>query len=309
MKRLLAIDGGGIRGRLPALFLAALEAAAGRPAASLFDLMSGTSTGGIIAVGLFAGLAAKAIDGFYVDKGPSIFPTALHALRYARLIDRPLYDAEPLEAALAELLGDARLSRDCGAELVVPAYCSTIPDAFLFLSAEARHDPGYDFALRDVARATSAAPVYFPKAAALNAKGANFEFVDGGIFANNPAICAMDEADRLWPGEDLVVVSIGTGNHTAPFDLGNGGAIDIGLVLTNMMMDASAAVMGRLARSRLGVKYRRYEIDLAVPLGNAGPVNPAMDDASTANLARLELLADKLVEGADIAMLAEELTA
>jgi uncharacterized protein len=308
MKKLLCLDGGGIRGILPARFVQKLEELAGRPARALFDMIAGTSTGGIIATGLFNGLSAKEIGDFYTTKGPAIFPGG--ELRKARLAYEPLYDAGPLETALADLLGPARLSQPpAGAELFVPSYCVNMPDNFFFRSWRAREEPAFDFALRDVARATSAAPIYFASAVILNARGGRFELVDGGVFANNPSLCALDDAARLWPGEKMLVVSIGTGDHTAPFDLGDGGAVDVGLKIIDILTDSVASMADHLAHGRLGKDYRRFEIDLATPLGNAGPVDAAMDDASTANLARLELLAERLIEGAGLPALAAELLA
>ncbi len=308
MKKVLSVDGGGIRGILPARFIQALETAAGKPADKLFDLIAGTSTGGIIAVGLASGITAKALGDFYIQRGPAIFHSGL--LGKADALTGSIYSAIPLETALKDILGNAWLSEIKDVEVLVPAYCLSIPDAFMFRTWRARApNAAEDFLLRDVARCTSAAPIYFPKAVVQNMKGDTFEMVDGGVFANNPSDCAISAARELWPGEDVMVVSVGTGEHTAPINLGNGGLIDVGLKLPDVFMDASASMAGHQAMDAIGARYRRFEIDLATPLGNAGTTNTAMDDASIANLAKLELLAEKLIASADIAGLAKELLA
>lgn len=307
MKRILSIDGGGIRGILPARFIQAIEEAASAPAASMFDMLAGTSTGGIIAIGLLAGLPAKALGDFYIQRGPEIFPTGL--LRKARALDGPIYDAKPLEDALHDILGNTWLSETKGPELLVPAYCLSIPDNWFFKSWKARGthlDPGdvqnnLDFLLKDIARATSAAPLYFEPASSWPmSHNQILKMIDGGVFANNPAGCAIASAARLWPGEKLLVVSVGTGDHSAPISLGNGGAVDVGLKIVDILMDSCASLVDYQAKERPDVDYRRFEIDVATPVGGDGQTaSVAMDDASAGNLMLLELLARKLVDQLD----------
>lgn len=307
MKRILCLDGGGIRGILPARFIQALEDAAGKPAASMFDMLAGTSTGGIIAVGLLAGLSARTLGDFYMLRGPEIFPGGL--LRKIRALEGPLYDASALEKALLDVLGNAWLSETSGPELLVPAYCTSLPDNFFFKTWKARGtrlgqgdvQDALDFQLRDIARATSAAPLYFAPAEIKNMMGDSYTMIDGGVFANNPAGCAMASAARLWPGEPLLVVSVGTGDHKAPITMGDGGAVDVALKIVDVFMDSGASLVDYQAQERPGVTYMRYEIDLATPVGgDAQLVSTAMDDASAGNLALIELLARRLAAKADM---------
>ncbi len=316
MKRILSIDGGGIRGLLPARFLAALERASGRPAASMFDMLAGTSTGGIIAIGLLAGLPAAALVSLYRDKGPAIFPPTDIFAKLREAVD-PIYSAEPLEAALLALLGNTWLGETTGPELLVPAYDVTIPDAFFFKSWRARGTHGTpdgdadadDFRLRDIARATSAAPIYFPRAVITSMAGKQHEMIDGGVHSNNPSTAALADARRLWPGEDILLVSLGTGAAEEPFDLGRGGLIDVGPQLPGIFMDGSASRADYEAAQQPGAVYRRYQPDLAEALPDGSHASAAMDDASPENLARLDLLAEAWIARSDVAALARELGA
>src|SRR5437588_7420440 len=105
MKRILAIDGGGIKGVFPASFLASLEDSLGMNPAVFFDLISGTSTGGIIALGLGLGLSANAILSFYEQHGPQIF-AGNRLLRFLRHVGFSKYSTEPLRKALESVFGD-----------------------------------------------------------------------------------------------------------------------------------------------------------------------------------------------------------
>ena len=110
LRRILSIDGGGIKGVAPASFLAALEDSLGVPVSQYFDLIVGTSTGGIIALGLGLGLTARQILEFYEVHGPAIFrgDRRLLALRW---LLRAKYDSSPLQSALHDVFGDRFLER------------------------------------------------------------------------------------------------------------------------------------------------------------------------------------------------------
>ena len=305
MKRVLSIDGGGIRGLLPARFVQALEEVAGHPASDIFDLVAGTSTGGIIALGLASGIEAKALAEFYAARGPEIFPPGDAELKRVRAVYEPMWSALPLEAALADVLGDARLSYlDGHPEVIVPAYAVSIPDNWFFRTWKARFDPAADFYLREVARATSAAPLYFAPASIEH----GLTLVDGGVFANNPTAVAVSAAHELWPGERLLVVSLGTGSLSAPIALGNGGGVEVLPRIVDVLMDASASLAGHLISGDASVDLRRFSIDLSTPVGADQRASPAMDDASAGNLALLELLARKMIASADLPALARELS-
>lgn len=305
MRRILAIDGGGIRGLIPALVIAALEQRHGAPAAKLFDLIAGTSTGGIIACGLLKGLSAAELVDLYARRGGEIFTRSLpEELASGWGLTGPKYQAGPLEAILQQLLGDTWLSQTTGPELLVPSFSLGAPyGAFFFKSWKARGthlgagdvQDALDFPLWQVARATSAAETYFPPAAIANMRGDRFCMTDGGTHSNNPALAAAVSAMALWPGEALEVLSLGTGNKTTAID--TAAAESWGLAgwlphIVDVCMDGSAAAIAYELGWLEKVKVTRLQPDLPADA-------TAMDDASAANIARLEAVAATLELPAD----------
>jgi patatin-like phospholipase/acyl hydrolase len=322
--RILSIDGGGIRGVIPATVLAAIEQRTGRPAAELFDLIAGTSTGGILACALArAGPdgrpvhTAEHLRGLYLDDGPRIFHRSL--LRRVLSVEGWLderYGSEGLEASLREHLGASRL-RETVCDVFVTAYELRLREAFFFRSTRARgHDlpagataEAYDFALADVALATSAAPTYFEPAEITSAAGDRYGLIDGGVFATNPAMCAYAEARRTGAADDLLVVSLGTGRptHQHAIDVEEakgwgrlGWARPVIDVIFDGVSDTVEFELGRLG----GVDYVR----LQTPLRHA---REALDDAGADNLAGLRRDADALVadHAAELDALAARLVA
>jgi uncharacterized protein len=241
--RILSMDGGGIRGIIPARLLQRIEDGTGKPASELFHLIAGTSTGGILGCGLARGKPAREIAQLYADRGGEIFHRSLwDKVTTIDGLSNPDYDAGPLEAILAQVLGDAWLSDVRGADLLVPSYAIQLPHEqpgdglgllvprapYFFKSWKANGsniDPGdkpaeLDFRLRDIARATSAAPTYFPPALIRSRAGEQFGMIDGGVFANNPSMCALVSAYRLFPeAKNFIVVSLGTGSLERPIPL------------------------------------------------------------------------------------------
>lgn len=216
MKRILTIDGGGIRGTFPAAFLANLERDLEHPIGRYFDLISGTSTGGIIAIGLAMGLRASDILKLYEDKGPAIFGQTRSGitgalsrqLRFGKwLLWGPKYSPEPLRAALAEVFGERRIG-EAQTRLMIPAWHPKTQGVYIFKTAHhARLQTDYKEWAVDAAMATAAAPTFFQQHITANDVG----LVDGGLWANNPAGIAVVEAISTlgWPADQLKVLSIG----------------------------------------------------------------------------------------------------
>ena len=206
MKRILAIDGGGIKGVFPASFLATIEDTIGDNVANYFDLIVGTSTGGIIALGLGMELSAKEILAFYEESGPLIFggnPLS----RWLRCLSTTKYNRGPLKKALEDRFGDKKLG-DSPKRLVIP--CLNIETGEVYVYKTAHHPRlvrDYKEKAVDVALATAAAPTYFPP----HRSPTGIPLVDGGIWANNPVCVAVVEAMTLldWPRDSLKVLSIG----------------------------------------------------------------------------------------------------
>lgn len=213
VKRVLAIDGGGLKGVFPASFLASVEEAIGSPVADYFDLIVGTSTGGIIALGLGLGLSARQVLDFYSEHGPRIF-AGNRRVKGVRGLMRAKYDPQPLRAALEQVFGSRRLG-DSRTRLVIPSF--DLETGVIHVYKTAHHQrfvTDYKIPAVEVAMATAAAPTYFPTFRS----AAGVPLVDGGIWANNPAGTAAIEALGVleWPRGSVQLLSIGC--TTAPLN-------------------------------------------------------------------------------------------
>ena len=215
IRRILSIDGGGIKGIIPAAFLATVEDAIGDRVANYFDLIVGSSTGGIIALGLGLGLSATEILGFYEKHGPEIFSqwTLLSKLRHMVFAK---YSDAALREALESTFGDRKLG-DSQQRLVIPSLNLDTGEAYLYKTA---HHPRFERDFKEsavtVALATSAAPTYFP---AHRAEG-GLAFVDGGLWANNPTALAAIEAIATLEWDPKTVRILSLGCSTAPVAVG-----------------------------------------------------------------------------------------
>lgn len=210
-KRILTIDGGGIKGTFPAAFLAALEEGLGEAAAvgDYFDLIAGTSTGGIIALALGLGFSAREIAGFYREYGPQIFPMQSwdEVKQMPRRLFKSKYSHDQLQAALERLLGERTLA-DSARRLVIPAFNIESGEVYVFKTA---HHPQHlrDREVRavDVGLATASAPTFYP-AHRLNHE---IPLVDGAVWANNPISLAVAEGVGVlgWQADEISVLSLG----------------------------------------------------------------------------------------------------
>jgi patatin-like phospholipase/acyl hydrolase len=297
--RILSIDGGGIRGIIAAKVLARIEQLTKSKIADLFDVIAGTSTGGILALGLTCPgddkkpkHTAQDLLDLYVNRGAAIFTKPL--MPAAEKIFWPEYSPVHLEKALADYLGEARL-KDAVTRVTVTAYETERRRPFFFRSSKAAENPAeYDYLMRDVARATSAAPTYFPTHKIDTTPPDRYALVDGGVFANNPGMCAYVDALKEVPStDDVVMVSLGTGSLTRPLkyeDIKSWGEARWVQPLIGVMMDGvSAATDYHLAQILGGSNYFRLQTTLDV-------ANDEMDDASGDNIQNLLLQADRLIE-------------
>jgi uncharacterized protein len=206
--QVLAIDGGGVRGIFAAALLAGLEDDLGRPVIEMFDLVVGTSTGGIIALGLGAGLTPRAIVDFYVTQKDAIFSGAA-GWRKVRQLVFAKYGASRLEVAVRQVFGETLLG-ESRVPLVIPAYNLGENDVYIFKTPHhecLRRD--YKLPMWAVAMATTAAPTFFP---AFRLPKDHVRLIDGGVWANNPAMVGVTEAVSLFgrPLDEIRVLSVGT---------------------------------------------------------------------------------------------------
>ncbi|HVD96964.1 MAG TPA: patatin-like phospholipase family protein [Cytophagaceae bacterium] len=332
--RILSIDGGGIRGVIPGVILMQVEKTiqqkTGNSQAKLadyFDFFAGTSTGGILA-GIYLCpddqhpdkprfTAEQAVE-LYLRRGPLIFnSTAWKRFTSFGGLNEEKYSEIVLEKYLRAYFRDIKLS-----ELVKPcliaAYEIERRHAFFFSRDDAREFTDKDFFIRDVARATSAAPIYFKASQIAAMSGSLFSFVDGGLVANNPAMCALTEVLKCdgkqknpFPVEDVVLLSMGTGIKKNPIEYKTArefGALGwIKPILhivssgNNEIVDYQAAHIFRNA----GVEdqYLRLSPQLltaSIDMDDASPENmKALQEAgihcAEENMAKIEALVDKLL--------------
>ena len=223
MKRILTIDGGGIKGVFPAAFLATVEDAIEDSIANYFDLIVGTSTGGIIALGLGLGLSAKELVAFYEEYGPTIFK-GNRGLRWLRWLGTSKYSSAPLEGALRNCFGDKKLG-DSKKRLVIPSLNLENGEVYIYKTA---HHPqlerDYKEDAVEVALKTAAAPTYFPTRCSSDGT----PLIDGGTWANNPVGMAVVEAITLlgWPRNSLKILSLGC--TTSPLNVNWGRNVPLG---------------------------------------------------------------------------------
>lgn len=224
--RILALDGGGLRGTFTAAVLAKwddmLKAGGGNDLISHFDLVAGTSTGAILAIGLAMGLKPSEILEFYEKKGPQIFPKD----RKLRHWLKSKHDSATLRGLLTEVYGEKRLLSDSRCRLVIPTVRAKQGQAEAIVTPHSPDRTAYrDISAVDAALASSAAPTYFDEVT-FDGPVAVESFLDGGVWANNPILPALAEAVRYLkiPLDRIDVLSIGTLSSESDFteQLGKG---------------------------------------------------------------------------------------
>lgn len=292
--RILALDGGGIKGTFTAAVLAQLQHNTRRHIASHFDLIAGTSTGGILAIGLGLGMEPAQMLDFYRERGSAIFPLTSTAQRFRhrlRHLLRPKYSQERLLAELRAAYPPGKTLGDARTRLVIPAYLAASGKPCVFRTPHHRHLPSHgDLEPAQVALATAAAPTFF---AAARVKGAvaDTQAIDGGVWANDPTLTAMVEAVR-WlsvPIDRIEVLSIGTtGSAFTAVDHGRSGLFGWAPRLVELLMSAQAKGTRQLAYD-LAQGLRILRIDQTLP-----PKLVSLDDVG-----RIELLADLGAQCAD----------
>jgi patatin-like phospholipase/acyl hydrolase len=290
--RVLAIDGGGIRGLIPALVLAEIERRTQRPIARLFDLVAGTSTGAILACALLRPnpMPAAEAAAVYEREGPQVFDRSLikEITSLGGLIDER-YDARGLLASLRRHLGDTRLAQ-ATTGLLITVYDLEARQALVLRTRD-------DMSMVDAAHASSAAPTYFEPV-----RVGGRTLIDGGVFATNPAALAYAEAS----GEVDVLASLGTGEHTRrlPFaEVKDWGRLEWAQPILDVVFDGSADAVDSQLSALLDDRYIRLQTRL-------DEASDALDDASPENLAALRREAERLIarRSADIDRLCTTLT-
>ncbi|WVY92083.1 hypothetical protein V8G54_037597 [Vigna mungo] len=243
----LSIDGGGIRGIIPGVLLAFLESelqkldGADARLADYFDVIAGTSTGGLVTAMLTAPnknnrplYAAQDIKKFYLKHSPNIFPQSSPwnifstAMKFGRTLTGPQYDGKYLHKLIREELGDTKLEQTL-TNVVIPAFDIKNLQPTIFSSFQVKKRPDLNGLLSDICISTSAAPTYLPAHSfeTTTPDGpSKFDLIDGGVAANNPALVAMAEMSNKIHSEGsyenfdvkamqyskFLVISLGTGS-------------------------------------------------------------------------------------------------
>lgn len=314
--RILSLDGGGIRGIISCVILKYIEEQLQKqdnPNAKIgdyFDLVAGTSTGGLItALLLFpdgnkqAKFSVEEALNLYAKKGNDIFnvPFFQHLLNPFGLLKEKISDKN-IEKQLEEVFGNLEL-KDLTKPCLITSYDVTARKAMLFTSHNAQQ-PIKNFYVKDVCRSTSAAPTYFEPAQINSFYNQQYTLIDGGVYANNPALCAYAEARKINFSDilndiqkpncptinDMVIISIGTGTVLKPYyfeDFDNAGKlkwisplIDILLSSNVETVDYQIQKMYETLGNRNSQNYHRIMPDLK-------KASPEMDDTSKENIFNL----------------------
>jgi hypothetical protein len=246
MRKILSIDGGGIKGAYAASVLSRLEDGLAHPIGRYFDLIVGTSTGGIIALGLGAGLHAADLLDFYQTHGPAIFAGG-RIIRFLRQLGIAKYDNAELAKALRAALGSKTIG-DSVTRLVIPS--ASLESGRIYLYKTPHHPrltSDHTRSMVEVGLATAAAPAYFPVARAVS----GLPLVDGGMFANNPMGIAAVEATSIlgWPESDCILLSVGCTQErpdlsAAGSRVGKGGVYWVGRAIGFMINAQSSLALG-----------------------------------------------------------------
>lgn len=305
--KILSIDGGGIRGIIPVTILAELEKRTGRRIHELFDYIAGTSTGGLLTLFLNKSnpQPAESLFNLYINQGKAIFPPRpVNKKNVGKIIESwvkntykdymegPKYTVDGLNAILMEQVGDAKMS-DTINPCLITSYETENSQATFFTNYDDRYK---NLLIREVARATSAAPTYF-EPQKIAGKGT---FIDGGMHSNNPSMCAyievikqLKQANISPLGKKIVVVSLGTGDCLQSYeyeDMKKWSALNwiAGPLLAYFFGANSSTVEYQLQQLLPDNCYFRFQTKLP------GALDP-MDKADKENVLKLKDAAEKSI--------------
>ena len=300
--KILSIDGGGIRGLIPAIVLEHIENETNKPIADLFDLIVGTSTGGILALGLTvpngngkAKNAVATLKGIYRNDGKIVFDKPffrsipLVGSFVGAVLDDELYKHAGLESVLHKHLNDTTMGQAV-TDVMLTAYDMKYRETVFLKSWKEAHE---GLSMLDCARATSAAPTYFePKHMKIDNNKDERTLIDGGIFMNNPAMSGYVEAlKRKEQDQDIVVVSLGTGEHTRPYnyaDVKNWNQLSWLKPIFSCIFDGASDAVDYQLNHVLEENYFRFQTELTEGYDD-------LDNVSETNLSALERRAADII--------------
>ena len=309
--RILCLDGGGIRGVMTARILQKIEQQLGSPLKKHFDLIAGTSTGSILAIGIGIGKSPKEMLNLYMEKGLQIFPyQSLFSPKRLPIIFKygffgPKFSNQGFMAVLQEQFGEKKFPDIIpdpnrlidSLKILIPSYDTISRSPVIFKSW--RHDRWYaKVPLWEICLSSASAPTYFP-AHRIEQDGQIYSLIDGGVCAQNPTACAVAEAIKLLRKssnksianliEQIKVISIGTGDPAFPIPwekVQSWGRFQWALRIADVLMDAPTDIHRYVAEQIIsgeenGSEPNYIRLQLQLPLKK--PLL-AMDDARQANL-------------------------
>ncbi|MDJ0675846.1 MAG: CBASS cGAMP-activated phospholipase [Calothrix sp. MO_167.B42] len=315
--KILSIDGGGIRGIIPAIILSEIEERTGKPIAELFDFIAGTSTGGLLTLGLTKPnsegrpqYSANDLIQLYETEGKTIFHRSESITDKMSHIWRRKFYSDGIEGVLKKYFDDTLLSQALN-EMLITSYDVENCSPYFFKRYKAQYNQDkHDFLMAEVARATSAAPTYFePLKLQSNHPSLPYKaLIDGGVFANNPTMCAYVEAKKLYPETtDFLVVSIGTGKtvHRLKYkDIQDWGIIQWAQPMLNVVFDGVSDAVDYQMRQILP-KNRYYYFQT-----EALNAESTIDNPSDTHINELKGLATEILykQASELEELCNELT-
>jgi len=316
---ILSIDGGGIRGIIPAVFLAALKDMLEKkgfrqPFHEIFNLMAGTSTGGLISLALSVPLYQNIHGDLYAPEGgiipqrlPELYETLAnrafpgnnrYVLRTIRQIFTSKYSAEPFHTVLTELFGNCTVKSALTNILLTAFDMKSMQPVFMKKrTREAGGESDPDFLMVDAALATSAVPTYFPPAHVISVGGnGKYCLIDGGVFCINPAMSALTEAKKISPEKEYILLSLGTGTQTEEYKTEtmhrwgffNWIAPWLGVPLIAAMGEGQRISTSHMLKRYPGVKLYRFDVVLDRGKGR-------FDDGNAENLNYLRQKANEMI--------------
>ena len=275
--RILSLSGGGFRGLYTTRVLKELEQKTGVKIRDQFDLIAGTSIGGIVALGIAAGIEIDKLEALFTQHGARIFSPRSWLGAKCGATTGPMYTNNGLKQVLNDTFKDLKIRDLSGPSVLVPACNVTTGSPKMF---KTQHNPEFytdaDLSLVDIALATSAAPIYFPLH---NIEGLG-TFCDGGIVGNAPGGYALDEAE-LYMGkkrEQITLLSIGT--LSGKLNLSNKSGLNLSALswmnpgkdvpILQMLMSQSEQVTHHMLSKKLGARYQM--IDSVVTTGGISDI-------------------------------------
>ncbi|WP_265022327.1 patatin-like phospholipase family protein [Wolbachia endosymbiont (group B) of Ischnura elegans] len=288
-KYILSVDGGGIRGIIPAIILAEIEKRTRKRVAEIFHLMAGTSTGGIVIAGLCKKdkpqYSANDLVEFYREYGPYIFKSSFFRRSILSWFNCTQYPHKNIEFVLDKYFGEDILKNTLS-KVLITSYDIHNNRPFFFKNWKEGN-----IKLKDALRAATAAPTYFiPKH--LKIDQIDRVLVDGGVFANNPASCAYASGKRLFPNDDILLLSIGTGRTDRSIEYANSkrfGKIGWIKPLLNVMFASGLDCVNYQMNQVIGNRYVRIQSQLKLASAD-------MDNITSKNIKSLQQEAKAMVE-------------